>query len=73
MAQLPPARRKAVLAASASVVLAGALLVFTEARGWGGADSWGQFVLGAVVGIALVLAIAYFIKRRSGPRSGDKP
>jgi hypothetical protein len=64
MAQLPPNRRKAVLAASATAVLAGGLLVFTEARGWGGADSWGQFVLGGVVGVALVLGIAAFVKFR---------
>jgi phosphate/sulfate permease len=71
MAQLPNNRRKAVLAASATAVLAGGLLVFTEARGWGGPDSWGQFALGGVVGVGLVLAVAAFVKWRSGPRPGD--
>jgi uncharacterized membrane protein len=73
MAQISPNRRKAALAASASAVLAAALLIFTEAHGWGGAESWGQFVLGGVVGVALVLAIAYFVKWRAGPGPGDKP
>jgi hypothetical protein len=73
MAQLPPNRRKAALAASATAILAAALLLFSESHGGGGANSMGQFALGAIVGVALVFAIFFFLKRRSGPSSGDKP
>jgi len=73
MAQLPSNRRRAVLAASATVLLCGAVVVFSESRGGGGPQSWGQFALGVVIGLALVLAIVAFIKFRSGPKSGNKP
>jgi hypothetical protein len=73
MAQLPSNRRKAALAASATAILASAMMLFSETHGGGGVNSWGQFVLGAIVGLALVAAIFFFLKGRSGPRSGDKP
>jgi hypothetical protein len=73
MAELPPHKRKAVLAASATAILAAALLLLSESHGGGGVNSWGQFALGAVVGLALVAAIYFFLIRRPGPKSGDKP
>jgi hypothetical protein len=73
MAQLPPHRRKAVVIASSTAILASGLLLLNESRGGGGVNSWGQLALGAVVGLALVLGIVFLLKRRSGPKSGDKP
>jgi len=72
MAQLPPHRRKAVVIASSTAVLASGLLLLNESHG-GGVNSMGQFALGAVVGIAVGGAIFFFLKSRSGPRPGDKP
>jgi hypothetical protein len=73
MAQLPPYRRKAVLAASATAVLASAVLLLSESHGGGGVQSWGQFALGLVIGLALVFGVAAFIKFRSGPKPGGEP
>jgi len=66
MAQLPTNPRKALLAASSTAVLAGGLLIFTEMQGGGGPQSWGQFVLGAIVGVAVAAAIVFAVKRGRG-------
>ena len=73
MAQLPPHRRKAVVIASTTAILASGLLLLNESHGGGGVNSWCEFAMGAFVGLALVAAIFFFLKSRSGPRSGDKP